>query len=269
MTRSKQIRKAVASLLVGMVVLLAVGGLAGTAVAVPPPAPTLSSPADGASVTIPATISWSQVAGAWGYNWEISLSSGFTSILERNLSLLIGEATTQDVVSGLPNGTYFWRVQAVSPVLEPGAFSSFRSFTVTGAGPGVPGRATLNPPENANQFHSWENITFTWSAVPGAVSYILQESIDPTFPVETRSRQVNIPGPTERISFNPSYQGNFKARVIAVGPSGLMGTPSNTVDFSVLDSNPFPAAPMLAAPTNGTSTQLPMTLSWPRLCRWL
>ena len=229
---------------------------------VPPPAPTLSSPASGASVTIPTTISWSQVAGAGGYNWEVSLTSSFASVIERNQSLLIGAATTQDIVSGLANGTYFWRVQAVSTDLEPGAFSSARSFTVTGSGPGVPGRATLNPPLNATQFHSWENITFTWSAVPGAVTYILQESTDPTFPVGTRSRQVNIPGPTETISFNPGSQGNFKARVIAVGPSGLMGTPSNTVDFSVLDSNPFPAAPTLVAPSNGTSQQLPITLSW-------
>src|SRR6185295_2760060 len=214
------------------------------------------------SVTIPTTISWSQVAGAGGYNWEVSLSSGFTSVLERNPSLLVGPATTQDIVSGLANGTYFWHVQAVSTDVEPGAWSSPRSFTVTGAGAGVPGTATLNPPLNATKFHSLENITFTWSAVPGAASYILQESIDPTFPVDTRVRQVNINGPTEVISFNSSNLGNFKARVIAVGPDGLMGSPSNLVDFSVLDSNPFPAPPTLTSPTNGTSRQLPVSLSW-------
>ena len=98
--------------------------------------------------------------------------------------------------------------------------------------------------------------------MPGAVSYILQESTDPTFPVDTRVRQVQIPGPTEVISFNPSIQGNFKARVIAVNASGLMGSPSNLVDFSVLDANPFPAPPALVAPSNGTSQQLPVKLSW-------
>ena len=64
------------------------------------------------------------------------------------------------------------------------------------------------------------------------------------------------------ISFNPSIQGNFKARVIAVNTSGLMGAPSNLVDFSVLDANPFPAPPALVAPSNGTSQQLPVKLSW-------
>ena len=262
MTRSNRIAKIVASVLVAAVMLPIAGRLDGVASAVPPTAPTLVSPANGASVTIPATISWSQVAGVGGYNWEISLSSGFTSAIERNPSLLIGAATTQDVVSGLANGTYFWRVQAVSPDREPGAWSSPRSLTVTGAGPGAPGTSTLNPPLNATQFHSWENITFTWSAVPGAVAYILQESIDPTFPIDTRVRQVNIPGPTEVISFNPSIQGNFKVRVIAVNPSGVMGTPSNVVNVSVADSNPLPAAPTLVAPSNATSQQLPVRLSW-------
>jgi len=98
--------------------------------------------------------------------------------------------------------------------------------------------------------------------VPGAVSYILQESTDPTFPVDTRVRQVDIPGPTTTVSFNSSTLGTYKARVIAVNASGLMGTPSNLVDFSVLDTNPFPAPPTLVAPTNGTSQQLPITLSW-------
>lgn len=233
--------------------------------AAPPAAPTLLGPANGASAAIPLTISWSAAgdpAGVGGYNWEVSLTSNFASVIERNPKLLVGATTTSDIVSGLPNGTYFWRVQSVSSGLEPGAWSSPRSFIVTGAGPGVPGSATLNPPQDATRFHSWETITFTWSAVPGAVDYILQESTDPTFPVDTRVRQVNIPGPTERISLNPSIQGNFKARVIAVSADGLMGAPSNLVDFSVLDSNPFPSPPTLLGPINGATSELPLSLSW-------
>ncbi len=255
-------RAACSLLLIALFVLPGYDPSAGTVAALPPPAPALLAPVNGATVTIPLTISWSQVPDAGGYNWELSHTADFASVIERNLQLVQGAATTQDVVSGLANGTYFWRVQAVSRDLEAGAWSAPRSFTVTGAGAGVPGTSVLNPPLNATQFHSWENITFTWSAVPGAVSYILQESTDPTFPVGTRSRQVNIPGPTERISFNPGSQGNFKARVIAVNASGLMGQPSNLVDFSVLDSNPFPAPPTLVAPANGTSHQLPLILSW-------
>lgn len=238
--------------------------IGGTASAAPPPAPTPAAPASGASVTLPFTISWSVAdpTQIGGYNWEISRSTDFTSPIERNLTLLRGPATTADVMSGLAAGTYFWRVQAVSRDLEPGAWSGPLSVIVSGASSSVPGTAVLDPPANATRFHAWEDITFTWSAVPGAVSYILQESIDPTFAVDTRVRQVNIPGPTERISFNPSIQGTFKARVIAVGPGGLMGVPSNSVDFSVLDANPFPAAPTLVAPAGGASQQSPISLAW-------
>ena len=262
MTPTGRITKVLTLLLVAAIASPVVAGSGHVAHAVAPPAPVLASPANGASVTIPATLSWASVTGAGGYNWEVSLSSTFTSVIERNAVLVVGAATTQDIVSGLANGTYFWHVQAVSPDVEAGPWSSPRTFTVTGAGPGTVGTATLNPPLNATQFHSWENITFTWSAVPGAVAYVLQESIDPTFPTDTRVRQVNIPGPTEVISFNPSIQGNFKARVIAVDANGMMGAPSNLVDFSVLDSNPFPAAPTLVAPTNATSQQLPVNVSW-------
>ena len=261
MSWKNRIGRTVTAVIITIPVLLG-GGFAPTVEAAPPAAPTLLTPANGASVAIPLTISWSQVADAGGYNWEISLSSDFGTVIERNPALVVGAATTQDIISGLPNGTYFWRVQAVSRDREPGAWSAHRSIAVTGANAGVPGSAVLDPPLNTTRFHSWETITFTWSPVPGAVRYILQESIDPTFPTDTRVRQVDIPGTTYGISFNPSIQGNFKARVIAVNAAGLMGQPSNLVDFSVLDSNPFPAPPTLVAPTNGTSQQLPLTIAW-------
>ena len=262
MSWSTRISNVAAFVLITTLVLPGIDGFAPLAVAVPPAAPTLLAPANGASVTIPLTISWSQVPDVGGYNWEISLSSDFSVVIERNPALLVGATTTQDIISGLSNGTYFWRVQAVSRDSEPGAWSTPRSVAVTGSSAGVPGSATLDPPQNATLFHSWETITFTWSAVPGAVSYILQQSIDPTFPTDTRVRQVDIPGTTYGVSFNPSIQGNFKARVIAVNASGHKGQPSNLVDFSVLDSNPFPAPPTLVAPANGTSQQLPLTVSW-------
>ncbi len=248
--------------LVTMVALVSVNSTADTAAAAPPSAPMLLGPPDSASVTIPFTISWSQVTGAGGYNWELSRSSTFGKVIERNAALLPGVATTGDVVSGIPAGTYFWRVQAVSRDLEPGAWSSPRSVVVTGAGAGVPGSPTLDPPQDTTQFHPLETATFTWSAVPGAVSYVLQESTDPDFPVGTRVRQVGILGTTEGISLGGGNTGSFQARVLAVNADGLVGPPSNVVSFSVSDANPFPAPPALAGPGNGTSQQLPVTLSW-------
>ncbi len=244
------------------VTILALVGLVGTAAAVAPPAPVLQGPANGASVSIPFAISWAPVSGAGGYNWEVSRTSGFGSVIERNPVLLAGAATTDDMVSGLPAGTYFWRVQAVSRDVELGAWSTPRSVIVTGAGPGVPAAPALDLPHDATQFHPLETITFSWSSVPGAVSYILQESADPDFPVGDRARQVNLLGTTERVSLNSANQGSLQARVLAVNADGLVGPPSNPVSLSVSDTNPLPAAPALVAPANGTATQVPLTLSW-------
>jgi hypothetical protein len=250
------------ALVSALVTVLALVGVVGTAVAVPPASPVLAGPADGASVTIPFTISWSAVSGAGGYNWQLSRTSDFGTVIEQSPALLAGADTTEDVVSGIPAGSYFWRAQAVSRDLEPGTWSTARSVVVTGAGAGVPASPTLNPPTDATQFRPSENMTFSWSAVPGAVSYILQESTDPAFPVGTRVRQVGLLETTERISFNSGNQGSFQARVLAVNADGLVGAPSNLVSFSVSDTNPLPAPPSLRGPANQTTSQLPLTLSW-------
>jgi len=88
--RISPVRKTIVSAIVALVAVPTLAGTAGVAHAVPPPAPTQTAPANGASVTIPLTISWSPVSGAGGYNWEISLSSTFISVAERNRSLLVG-----------------------------------------------------------------------------------------------------------------------------------------------------------------------------------
>lgn len=255
--------KALVAALATVLALLGLGSTVGEAAAAPPAAPVLLSPANGAGVTIPFTISWAEVSGAGGYHWELSGSSTFGTVLERSPSLLPGAATTDDVVSGIPAGTYFWRVQAVSRDLEPGPWSSPRSVVVTGAGSGVPAAPTLDPPHDTTQFHPLETGTFSWSAVPGAVSYVLQWSTDPDFPVGTRARLVGLLGTTEGVSFGGGTTGgSFQARVLAVNADGLLGPPSNLVSFSVSDANPFPAPPALTGPGNGSSQQLPVMLSW-------
>jgi len=83
--------RSVQTVVLGLVASVLVPGLDANlkaAVAAPPAAPSPVGPANGASVTIPLTISWSQVPDAGGYNWEISLTSSFATVLEHNLALL-------------------------------------------------------------------------------------------------------------------------------------------------------------------------------------
>lgn len=226
------------------------------AVAAAPPAPSPVSPADGASVTEPFTISWTAVSdpsGIIGYNWQVSSSSAFTAVLLQNST----NGATQDSVSGLANGAYFWRVQAVNGAFEQGAWSQPRSFMVTGAG----SAPSLAPPKGYSTFHPLEVMTFTWSAIPEAATYVLQYSTDPSFPLFSSGEFDNIPDPTFSFAIG-SPEGNYFARVFAVDSSGNFSAPSNVISFSVFYNNPLPPPPAIVSPVNNPTLTLPVTLTW-------
>ena len=225
-----------------------------------PPAPSPVSPADGASVTEPFTISWTAVSdpsGIVAYNWQVSSSSAFTSVLLQAST----NGATEAAVSGLANGTYFWRVQAVNGAFVQGAWSQPSSFTVTGTSAGSPGAPSLGPPKGYSTFHPQEVMTFTWSAVPDAATYVLQYSTNSSFPVSSRGEFNNIPDTTFSFAIaNP--EGNYFARVFAVDASGVFSAPSNVITFSVFFNNPLPPPPSPVGPANGTTVTLPVTLTW-------
>jgi len=238
------------------------GGFEGHLLAVPA-APTLVAPANGASIPEPFTISWSAVsdpAGIVAYNWQVSASSTFSPVVKQNST---NANATSDTVSGLTNGTYFWRVQAVDGSFNQGAWSQPRSFTVSGVSGNALPAPTLDPPKGYSTFHPFEVMTFTWSAVPGAATYMLQSSSSSSFPVSTTVKFDNIPNTKTTYSFaigNP--EGNYFARVYAVDASGVTSAPSNIDSFSVFYNNPLPAPPTPIAPANGATLTLPVTLQW-------
>jgi hypothetical protein len=228
----------------------------GRAVAAAPSAPLAVSPADGAGVVQPFTISWTAVSDPTGivaYKWQVSSSLAFTSVVLQNST----NGATEASVSGLANGTYFWRVEAVNGAFEQGAWSQPRSFTVTGAG----GAPSLAPPKGYSTFHPLEVMTFTWSALPGAATYVLQYSTDPSFPIFSGGQFDNIPDTTFSFAIsNP--EGNYFARVFAVDSSGNFSAPSNVISFSVFYSNPLPPPPAIVYPVNNPTLTLPVTLTW-------
>jgi hypothetical protein len=244
------------NLLLAIILVLGASCSAFAAVAVPNPL----SPASGASLTSPLTISWSAVtdpSGILGYNWQVSTSSTFPTIALQN-STNVG--TTQDTVSGLPNGTYFWRVQAVSGAFVKSAWSAARSFNITGAGAGQPGAPALSPTKGYSTFHPLEVITFNWSPVAGATSYVLQTSKDPSFPVTTTTSFNNIPNNT--YSFSTPDEGSYSARVYAVNANGIAGVPSNIINYSVFYNNPIGAPPAPVSPASGATLTLPVQVAW-------
>ena len=239
-----------AALLGGGAVLASGGG---------PSAPTLLSPANGAQVTSPVTISWSAVSDSKGisaYDWQVSTSSSMSPVVTSGST----GGATQDSVSGLSAGAFFWHVRAVNGESTPGSWSSVRSFTVTGSAPGGSGAPTLNQPQGYTTFHPYEVEHWTWSAVTGAASYIFEASTDASFPLTTEFRMNNIPDPS--YGFALVDEGNYFARVSAVDGNGAVSAPSNVVTFSVFFNNPLPPGPTALGPANGATVTLPVTFTW-------
>ena len=147
-----------------------------------PPAPVLVSPANGASLVQPISLSWSAPPSTVGpigsYTWQVSTSSTFTIVVASGFTNQEADPSipirTFDKVSGLANGTYFWRVKASESTNNGGvdsAWSTPRNFVVTGLGP-APATPTITTPGNNAQFHVTESFNIQWSPVVNAQSYI-------------------------------------------------------------------------------------------------
>jgi hypothetical protein len=130
---------------------------------------------------------------------------------------------------------------------------------LAGSAVAQPAAPVLSPTKGYSTFHPFEDMTFNWSPVPGAATYILQAAIDPSFPI-TSIVFNNIPNPT--FSFATTDQGSYFARVIAVDANGVQSKPSNLITFTVFYNNPLPAPPSPISPVNNPTLTLPITLSW-------
>jgi hypothetical protein len=231
---------------------------------------------DGVSTLVPLTISWSQVLDPaspnGGYNWEVSRAPDFADPALRNST---APSITQAPVSGLVNGTYYWRVQAVTNDLRSSAWSAPRSFAVTGVGPEAPARPVLDPALGGTTlFHPMEAISFTWSAAAGAGAYVLEASRSPSFPLEGKLVTDNIRTTRDGLVLAGDLAGTWFVRVYAVSTtSGKVGDtaggvnviaslPSNSVSVSVEYANPVGPPPEPLGPANGASLALPVTLAW-------
>ncbi|MCL4868882.1 MAG: S8 family serine peptidase [Anaerolineae bacterium] len=90
-----------------------------------PAAPTLVSPANGATGTsLTPTLVWNAVPNATSYNLQVATDPGFTNIVYSNTVVGTSDTTTTLNI----NTTYYWRVQAVN-VCGTGVSSATFNFT--------------------------------------------------------------------------------------------------------------------------------------------
>lgn len=244
-----------------------------TPVQAAPAAPTLVAPGSGASLAQPIRLDWNAVSDPAGpigsYTWQVATSSTFTNVVLAGFTNMLSDtlpATTDDQVSGLPNGTYFWRVKATQIVggatgSVDSPWSAARSFTITGLGP-APGAPVISSPVNDVRFHVREFFDIEWSAVPGAQYYLLEVDDQPSFSYPLTLTTNALTFGTRAEAGWGNALANVYYRVRAVSADNVRGLPSATLVVHVTNSAPVPPAPSLAAPAAGATVSLPFTFDW-------
>ena len=253
--------------------LFAFASVVHSAAQTPPPAPVLVAPASGASLVQPVGLQWQAVSDPDGpigsYVWQVGTSSGFTNIIASGFkdSRHGTPIPTQDRLSGLANGTYFWRVRATQEVggavgFIESAWSAVRSFTVTGLGAAPSGTPSITSPGNGSRFHAWETFSINWTAVPGAQYYVLEADDEPSFSFPLTHSLSPMEFGTSFLAGWGNEIPNIYYRVRAVSADNVRGLPSATLNVKITNAAPVPPAPTPLSPSGGATVSLPFTFDW-------
>lgn len=184
-----------------------------------PAVPVLNSPqssTDGTQVEL----TWEAVSTATSYLLQISSVSDF-SIIYKTYST----SNTSYTLSALPAGLYYFRVAAVNEY-GTGQFSTSQSLTIAAPVLTAP---SLNPVNNNGLY----NFNLSWSTVPGAQGYNLEQSHDASFSTPIKL----YTGPTTSYSVFRLSQGDYWYRVNAYS-GNVNGPYSATLEVTVSQSPP-------------------------------
>jgi hypothetical protein len=129
-----------------------------------PDVPQLVGPNDGDTVAFLPIFSWDPVAGADKYNFALAADSAFNSVVYQ-VNGTKNTRTTPDVTQ--PNGTYYWRVQAVDVDGNTSGWSETRQIEKLWAD-----SPTLTTPDDGAVISfPDEPLVLRWDPVPGAAKY--------------------------------------------------------------------------------------------------
>ncbi|MCL6528289.1 MAG: fibronectin type III domain-containing protein, partial [Thermaceae bacterium] len=188
-----------------------------------PPSVTLASVS-----TTTATLSWSAVSGATGYN--VVDGSGTVIASTTNLSYQI---------TGLqPNTSYRYGVQSVGASGTSAA--SYVSFT-TAAPPPPP------PPQGLTASAGWNSVSLSWQPVSGATSYV----------VSRNGQQIATVTSTSYVDTPVSPDTGYSYAVSAVGPGGTSPPATCYALTADIPTTPAPTQVHSQGPLYGTGS-----ISW-------
>ena len=206
-----------------------------------PPAPVPISPANGATIIIPA-FSWQATTGADHYQVQVSTDSAFNTIpwsaLTQNIKI------TPQLATSLATGLFYWRVRAYNASDQAGPWSPIFSFTKF-----IPAPVLAYPTGGLSIVHP----LLEWGQVEGAALYKVELCNSPAFAPPDHTYL------TYNLSLTPPTaieQGLTYWRVFGKDAGNHDGTPSSVTTFT----KTIPA-PLLVSPADLISLTQP-TFVW-------
>jgi predicted phage tail protein len=209
-------------------------------VSIPPGIPILEEPAYGEKLetTTKPTLSWSGESNAEKFQWELDNNSNFSSPeYEDTIS-----GTSDNILSSLDQGIYYWRVRAINEYDTPGRWGASR-FTIS-IPPDAP---SLLDPDNGSTVES-TTPTFRWTSVENVDYYRIEVDNNSNFSSIDYYYVTYVTSQTEhKVLGGYLQQGEYYWRVRAFNDYGTPGEWSSTREFI---ASPPPAAPALLNPSN-------------------
>jgi hypothetical protein len=137
-------------------------------------APRAAGPPNGAAFPELPAFAWSQVRGAESYEFQIAADRSFNSSLPGIRRSRFGTLNTRATVTkAVPNGTYWWRVRAVTKNGQVSSWSAPRS--VRKAWTAAP---RLRAPVGGARVSFPTPLVLTWAAIPRASHYLVSLAAD-------------------------------------------------------------------------------------------
>ena len=224
---------------------------------VPPPAPALSLPANGATgVSTTPNLQWNASIGATSYGAQVSTTDTFGTTVFNQSGITATQVTVSTALSY--STLYYWRVNATN-ASGTSAWSTVWSFTT---GPCVtPSAPILSlPADTATDVSITPSLQ--WNASSGATSYRAQVSTTSGF-TNIVSDQSGITSTQVTVSPALSNSTLYYWRVNASNSCGTSGWSTPVWSFTTTGTCVTPLAPVLSSPTdNATGVSTTPNLQW-------
>lgn len=219
----------------------------------PPSAPAAPTGVTATGGAGQVTISWTAVSNATSYNLYWAATSGVTPT---NGTKIAG-VTSPYVKTGLTAGTtYYFIVTAVNSAGESAAPAQV-SATPNAAPPQTPSPPAA--PTGVIATGGTNQVTISWSAVSGAISYNLYWSLTSGITPATGTKIAGVTSPAVQTGLSESM--TYYYIVTAVNSAGESG-PSLQVAATTIGPTPPPTVPPAPTGVNAVGGAKQVTVSW-------